>query len=57
VSVAGGFACNFVHCHGFAGLHFSNIVDPPLNVEAGFFCLCHVLKVNIPAPDPQKDAR
>jgi hypothetical protein len=56
VLVAGGFACDFVRCHGFAGLQFSNLVDP-LNAEAGFFCLCDVLEVNIPAPDSPKDAR
>jgi hypothetical protein len=56
VSEAGGFACNFVRYHGFAGLQFSNLVDP-LNAEDGFFFLCDVLEVNIPAPDPPKDAR
>jgi hypothetical protein len=60
VFVAGGFACNFVRCHGFAGLQFSNLVDPlirALNAEAECFCLCDVLEVNIPAPDPPRDAR
>jgi hypothetical protein len=45
VLIAGGFARNFVCCHGFVRLQFSHLVDP-LNAEAGFFCLCDVLEAN-----------